>query len=90
MSNCCTVDSRYYDICYNEMLHITIPNLYLNHSQTIEIQTDGYIDTFSLSHQYRNNVSLLYLHTHIHCRYTNLAGSHHNELSDSTSPPHEQ
>jgi hypothetical protein len=32
-----TVDSRYYDICYNEILLIMIPNLYTNHSQTIEI-----------------------------------------------------
>jgi hypothetical protein len=39
-----TVDSRYYDICYNTILLITIPNLYPNHSQTIEIQT-GYIDS---------------------------------------------
>ena len=54
-----TVDSRYYDVCYNEILLITIPNLYPNHSQTIEIQND-YIDTFSLSHQYRDNESLLY------------------------------
>ena len=44
MSELNTVDSRYYDICYNEVLLITIPNLYPNHSQTIEIQT-GYIDS---------------------------------------------
>jgi hypothetical protein len=35
---------RYYDICYNEILLITTPNLYPNHSQTIEIQT-GYINS---------------------------------------------
>jgi hypothetical protein len=60
----CTVDSRYYDTCYNEILLITIPNLYPNHSQSVEISTgyieSGYIDTFSLSHQYRNNESLLH------------------------------
>jgi hypothetical protein len=39
-----TIDSRYNDICYNEIMLITIPNLYPNHSQTIEIQT-GYIDS---------------------------------------------
>ena len=36
------VDSR-----YNEILLITIPNLYPNHSQAIEIQT-GYIDSLDI------------------------------------------
>ena len=28
-----TVDSRYYDFCFNEILLITIPNLYSNHTK---------------------------------------------------------
>jgi hypothetical protein len=49
-------------LLYIEMLVITIPNLSSKHYQIIEMYS-GYIDTFSLSHQYRNNVeseSLLY------------------------------
>ena len=42
----CTVDSRYYNT--------------KSVSQPIEIYT-GYIDTFSLSHQYCNKDSLLYI-----------------------------
>jgi hypothetical protein len=73
-----TVDSRYYNFCYNEILLITIPNLYPNHSQTIEIQTGyidslvGYIDTFSLSRQYRNNESLLYYDGDFVCKATTI------------------
>jgi hypothetical protein len=53
-----TVDSRYYDICYNEILLITIPNLYTNHSQTIEIQT-GYIDSLVIAIHFAYPISIV-------------------------------
>ena len=39
--------SRYYDVCYIEMLLITIPNLSSKHYQIIEIYT-GYIDSLDM------------------------------------------
>ena len=59
-----TVDSRYYDICYNEILLITIPNLYPNHSQTIEIQT-GYIDSLVILIHFPYPISIVI--TRVYC-----------------------
>ena len=42
-----TLLSRYYDVCYIEMLLITIPNLSSKHYQIIEIYT-GYIDSLDI------------------------------------------
>ena len=60
-----TVDSRYYDICYNTILLITIPNLYLNHSQTIEIQT-GYIDSLVILIHFPYPISIVI--TRVYCK----------------------
>jgi hypothetical protein len=59
-----TVDSRYYDICYNEILLITIPNLYPNQSQTIEIQT-GYIDSLVILIHFPYPISIVI--TRVYC-----------------------
>jgi hypothetical protein len=67
LSNCSTiytVDSRYYDFCYNEILLITIPNLYPNHSQTIEIQT-GYIDSLLILIHFPYPISIVI--TRVYC-----------------------
>jgi hypothetical protein len=53
-----TVDSRQYDICYNEILLITIPNLHPNHFQTIENQT-GYIDSLVILIQFPYPISIV-------------------------------
>jgi hypothetical protein len=59
-----TVDSHYYDICYNEILLITIPYLYPNHSQTIEIQT-GYIDSLVIMINFPYPISIVI--TRVYC-----------------------
>jgi len=59
-----TVDSRYYDFCYNEILLITIPNLYPNHSKTIEIQT-GYIDILVILVHFPYPISIVI--TRVYC-----------------------
>jgi hypothetical protein len=59
-----TVDSRYFYFCYNEILLITVPNLYPNHSQTIEIQT-GYIDSLVILIHFPYPISIVI--TRVYC-----------------------
>ena len=65
---------------YSEILISNLPNQDSTHYQTNDYQTIeisiGYIDTFSLSQQYRNNKPLLYLsqagiHKKPHCNNVN-------------------
>ena len=59
-----TVDSRYYDISYNEILLIMVPNLYPNHSQPIEIQT-GYMDSLFILIHFPYPISMVI--TRVYC-----------------------
>jgi hypothetical protein len=59
------VVSHYYDICYNEILLIAIPNLYTNHSQTIEIQT-GYSDSLVILIHFPYPIIIVI--TRVYCR----------------------
>jgi hypothetical protein len=63
-----TLDSRYYNFCYSEILLITIPNLYPNHSQTIEIQTD-YIDSLVILIPFAYPISIVI--TRVYCTILN-------------------
>jgi hypothetical protein len=57
--------SRYYDICYKEILLIMIPTLYPNHSQTIEIQT-GYIDSLVTLIYFPYSISIVITRVYIY------------------------
>ena len=65
-TNIATVDSRYHEIAYYDMLLTAMADKYIpafgicSPRQRLQRQS-SYIDTFIISHLYRNNGSLLYL-----------------------------
>jgi len=67
-----TVDSRYYDYRYKEILLITIPNLYPNHSQTIEIPT-GYIDSLVIVIHFPYSIRIVM--TRVYCTLNKIENS---------------